>query len=741
METFKNELKQYGIAFAIYAIIALALFSNIFANATNTVVSSGTGLYTTLFNLWWANYAVFHLHSSIWHTNFLFWPVGASMLQNISLLSSILVAPFGLISNVFAFNVLMLLSLAISGLGMFALAFYMLKNYYSALVAGAIFSFSAFHVAQYFGNIGFFVIAWAPLSLLFLIKILNNEKYGLADSVGFGLSFALACLMGSMKQGFVLILLFAAIGIVYALKKNTRSLLNMHALKYIALGAGIAFIAGSFEFIPYAMHAGQIISLNRMQMQGTLMKYYSLNALSLFIPSYYNAVFQFGSAIRNIFYFNQWQEVGYIGYTALALAAFGVYKNKKAWKFAVIAIAFVFLALGPFLQAGVFTIYSNIYYFIYMHIPFISLIVEPSLFMLAASIMISLLAGFGMNSLHDMLHKNHRNQNLFYAATAAIIIIFVIESIGLPFIGSATTVSTPKFFSYAKNISQNFSILYLPAFPNYSSADPFYYQSLASYYSARAGKSIVGGYSQNENETQQMLLLDLPIAIQAYSLQSIGAMRYESMINENYSNQSILLLYNYNTQYIVLNRNAYNQSDLIALGGYLTMLFGKPVYVSNSTIAFSTAASFNNVYKSYVGYPQFDTWQMLNREINGTTISIWNPNQSFDSMRAGLIAEFAPYANSTSPEGYGLNANANATISTKINFYAISNSRSEVILAKFNSSSSSQKLEGIARFNVTDKMQEFSANTLLYSGSKGNLLVFIVPDNSTGIYNITFSRN
>ncbi len=738
METFKNELKQYGIAFAIYVIIALALFSNIFANVTNTVVSSGTGLYTTLFNLWWANYAVFHLHSSIWHTNLLFWPVGASMIQNIALLSSILVAPFGLVSNVLAFNVLMLLSLAISGLGMFALALYMLKNYYSALVSGVIFSFSAFHIAQYFGNIGFFVIAWAPLSLLFLIKILDHEKYALADSIGLGLSFALTCLMGSMKQGFVLILLFAAVGIAYALKKHTRALLNMHALKYIALGAGIAFIAGAFEFIPYAMHAGQIINLNRMQMQGTLMKYYSLNTLSLFIPSYYNAAFHFASAIKNIFYFNQWQEIGYIGYAALALAVFGVYKNKKAWKFAAIAFAFAFLALGPFIQVGAFTVYSNIYYFIYMHVPFISLIVEPSLFMLAASIMIALLAGFGMNSLHDILHKNHESQNLFYAAAAAIIIIFLIESVGLPFLESQTTVSTPKFFSYAKNISQNFSILYLPAFPNYSSPDPFYYQSLASYYSATAGKGIVGGYSQNENETQQMLLLDLPIAIQAYSLQSIGTMRYVSMINENYSNQSVLLLYNYNTQYIVLNRNAYNQSDLVALGGYLTMLFGKPVDVSNSTIAFSTTASFNNVYRSYVGYPQFNTWQMLNREINGTTISIWNPNESFEGMRAGLIAEFAPYANSTSQETYAVNANA--TINTKINFYAVSNSRSEVILAKFNSSSSSQKLEGIARFNVTNKMQEFSTNTLLYSGPKGNLLVFIVPDNSTGIYNITFSK-
>ncbi|MCL4380833.1 hypothetical protein M1141_00995 [Candidatus Marsarchaeota archaeon] len=740
MEISQNGIKKYAMAFAVYAVIALALFSNIFANAANNAVASGTGLYATLFNLWWANYAVFHLHSSIWHTSLLFWPVGASMMQNLSLLSSILVAPFGLASNALALNALMFLSLAISGLGMFALAFYMLKNYYSALISGAVFSFSAFHIAQYFGNIGFFVIAWAPLSLLFLIKILNNEKHALADSVGFGLSFALACLMGSMKQGFVLILLFGALGIAYALKKDTRKLLGRHALKYIALGAGIAFVAGAFEFVPYAMHAGQTISLNRIQMQGTLMKYYSLNALSLFVPSYYNTLFNLGPAIRSMFYLNPWQRIGYIGYAALALAAFGVYRNRSAWKFAAIAIAFAFLALGPFLQIGAATVYSNIYYFIYMHIPFISLIAQPSLFMLAASVMIALLAGAGADSLHDVLRKNRAGQNLFYAAAAAIIFISVIESAGLPFLLPATAISTPRFFSYAKNISQNFSILYLPAFPNYNSTDPFYYQSLSSYYAATAGKGIVGGYSQNENKTQQMLLLDLPIAIQAYSLQAIGAMRYVSMINENYSNQTTLLLYNYNTQYIVLNRNAYNQSDLVALGGYLTTLFGKPVYVSNSTVAFSTSKAFKNVYKSYTGYPQFNTWQMINREINGTTFSLWNPNESFEGMRAGLIAEFAPYANSTLPGINAANATINATIDTKISFYGVSNSPSEVIIAKFGIGNNSRKLEGIARFNVTNRMQEFSANTQLYSGPKGNLLVFIVPDNSTGIYNMSFSK-
>ncbi len=724
----KEEIKKYITAFLIYTVIGLALFANVFANPSQTTFSSGSNLYIDLLSMWWINYAAFHLHASLWHTNNLFWPIGANLLQYLSPLSSFIVAPFEIINSVFAFNILMLFGLAISGLGMFALGLYILKNYYSALISGVIFSFSAFHIAQYFSGIGFFIIAWAPVSLLFLIKIFNEEKNRFTSSIMLGISFALACLMGSVKQGFILILLFIVIAIAYALKKADRRHLNLDTLKYILIAIGIAFIIGSFEFIPYIIHAAQITALNKVQIQGTLMKYYSLNVLSFFIPSYYNNLLSI-SNFKNLFYPFPWNKIGYIGYVALVLAAIGLYKNRDSLKYAAIAVVFFFLSLGPFIQIGKFILYSNIYYFIYMHIPFISLITQPNLFMLASLIMISIVAGFGLNSIQTILYKKW-NGNLFYAIVVILIILFLIESAGLPLLSHANKVSSPKFFSYAKNISENFSIFYLPAFPNYSAIDPFYYQALYSYYTINSGKNIIGGYLPNENTSQQMLLLDIPLAIQAYSLQTIGSLTYKSMINENYSNQTLLLLYNYNAHYVVLNREAYNQSQLAALGGYLTNLFGKPIYVGNSTIAFSTINAFKNLYKTYVGYPQFNTWQMINKEVNGTTLSFWNPNESFKGMRAGLIAEFAPEENLSI---------INKTINTKINFYAMSNTHSEVILAELENINNSQQLIGIARFNVTNKMQEFSANTMLNQGPKGNLIAFIVPDNSTGIYNLTFS--
>ncbi len=732
--------KQYFIAFIAYLLITLVLFYQIFANIFTHAPGSGSQTYLNLWTLWWVNHAIFNLHASIYHTNLLFAPIGANLIfQNLSPLSAILVMPFQLLGNVFAYNILLLLGFALSGLGMFALGLYILKNYYAAFIAGLIFSFSSFHIAQAYNNLGFLMIAWVPIALLFFLKILNNEKYLFRNSILLSLSFVLASFMGNIKQGFMLILLFLIIIIIYLIRKSSRKLiLRKNLIMYFALSALVAFVLGSFGFFPFLTHINQIMSFNNNVADNISIQQFSINAFSFFIPSYYNSFSKFFNAdlINYIFSPQAWQRIAYISYTALVLSIYGLYKNRQSIMFAVIAIIFGILALGPFIQLGVNTVYSNVYSLAYIHIPFVSLIVQPSDFILIFSLMIALLAGYGMKSLEHLKNKKIKNINLFYILFVLVIVIFLIENIGIPFKNQETLITntnTMQFFSSLSRTNENYSILYLPSFADYNlngTSNQFYYQILSTYYTSLSNKPLIGGYIADENATQQMLLLDIPLAIQSYSLQYANKFNYVSPINENYSNQTILLLYNLKTQFIVINRNAYNQSQLVNLGGYLVNVFGKPYYISNSSIVFSTKNAFKNIYKTYVGYPQFNSWNLIYNEINGTSIGLWTPNETISGLKAGIITEYAPYNNQS-------NINP-GTVNTTITFDDVSNSKSQLVIAKFNAIN---KLQAIAKFNITNRLQGFSTSTILNSGPEGNLIAFLELNNNTEISNITFSKN
>ena len=61
-------------------------------------------------------------------------------------------------------------------------------------------------------------------------------------------------------------------------------------------------------------------------------------------------------------------------------------------------------------------------------------------------------------------------------------------------------------------------------------------------------------------------------------------MLYQSPVAENYTNQTLLTLYNYDVAFVALDKTAYNQSQFTQLGGYLYSVFGSPVYNDNTTI-------------------------------------------------------------------------------------------------------------------------------------------------------------
>ncbi len=95
------------IAFAIYLVIAFLRFPNITGNITTTIPGANGDAYQNLWGMWWVVYALFHLHTNIYYTTLLFWPIGANLIyQTMSPLGSMITAPLQAISIPLAYNAL-----------------------------------------------------------------------------------------------------------------------------------------------------------------------------------------------------------------------------------------------------------------------------------------------------------------------------------------------------------------------------------------------------------------------------------------------------------------------------------------------------------------------------------------------------------------------------------------------------------------------------------------------------------
>ena len=163
--------KVYALAAVIYLIIALVNFWPVTAHLASSVAGTGGDVYQSLWDIWFVGYSLFTLHQGIWQTMLLFWPIGANLVYQTSMpIASLLVTPLTAVSLPFAFNVIFFAGFCLSGLAMFMLARYLTKNSYAAFIAGIIFTFSTFHIAQAYGHLEYTNIEWVPLALYFFIR-------------------------------------------------------------------------------------------------------------------------------------------------------------------------------------------------------------------------------------------------------------------------------------------------------------------------------------------------------------------------------------------------------------------------------------------------------------------------------------------------------------------------------------------------------------------------------------------
>lgn len=739
----------------LYLVIALIAFYPLALNPANVIPGTGGDSYQNLWNVWWVVYSTFTLHTSFYQTNLIFYPIGANLVfETLAPLVGLFSAPFQLFGTPFAYNVMFFLGFVIAGLAMYVLADYILKNRYAAVIAGVIFAFSSFHVAQSYAHIEWMNIGWVPLALYFFIRIYREEKrQKLWSALGLAVCMVLILFMSGIELGIMTCIMFVLVAIAYLLTSQTRKAYKSLAFwEAIGLAIVLTLILGSWGLIPIITSLLQpggfsnVNYLNSVQYN----ELWSDDLLSFFLPSYYNGIFNgLTQSYANVVGSDPTERSAYIGYTAVLLGIYGIMRNYKTVRnlklWIGLFIVFGWLSLGPYLQvAGSTTAIPGLYQ-LYHALPIVNVVREPGRFDLFVMLAVAMLAAYGAKSL---LEKQWPKGSLLenkMLVVGAIIVLFFIESTGLPLSGAfingvTTTISVPPLYSQLALLSGNFSVLTLPNLP-VPGPTPETFIGQAMYYGTIMKKPIIGGYESRENATQQFSVYNIPLAVEVADLLSTGVGSYQYPVAQNYTNQTLFSLYNYNTAFVVLNNQAFNESQIKVVVDYLEKTFGNPVYVDNTTAAFDTANAVNDsIFRSYVAYPLLEDWGETEGSVNGNLTYLWIPENG------GPVLVYAPYPVGTNVNS-ALQLKQTVLVNTTITFQALTNAGTgRLIVAQ----ETTQGAVTLAIVNVTPTLSAYSVNAVMYAGPVENFVLFgqeqssstetIQQNQTIALTNIRFSR-
>jgi len=191
-----------------------------------------------VWNVWWVNHAVVHLHQSPWHTTLLHAPYGTTLLgQTMNPFNgfvAVVLLPF--LSLVQTFNLLVIFSFVMGGVTAFWLCHELSKRYAPSIVGGFVFTFSAFHLVSAMGLMQLVSLEWIPLAVLLVYRLLTRPTVPAAIGASFSLLLILLCDYYYFLYALVLCALVAAFLFRRGAARASRPLL-MFSVVSVALCA------------------------------------------------------------------------------------------------------------------------------------------------------------------------------------------------------------------------------------------------------------------------------------------------------------------------------------------------------------------------------------------------------------------------------------------------------------------------------------------------------------------------
>ena len=383
----------YLLSFALLTWPALRSFSTgYFAGCYD--------LYSNVWNLWWFNKSITQLHQSPYHTTWLFYPDGTTLLgHTLGPFNGLLGIPLQrVLSIVQVHNALLVLTFVTSGWTMYTLARALTGSRGAALLAGHLFTFSAYHVAQAACHLQLATLQWVPLCLLGLLRLFERPSLARA------LLAAGAVFLVAISDLYYLFYCAIAGALLYIVRaRELRAALFAFRRPYALPVAAFALAAAATSGIAIVL----ILRANQRDpfLGGHSAVIYSADLFAAFIPG---GFWRFGSWTAGYwerFRAGPLETSVYVGWAVLVLAAIGwsrraLHGSTAVRWFAFVAVVFFVLSLGPNLRVwGVDTKFPMPYRLMERTIPAFRMTGMPVRMMMMASLSLIVLAAYGWTEL------------------------------------------------------------------------------------------------------------------------------------------------------------------------------------------------------------------------------------------------------------------------------------------------------------------------------------------------------
>ncbi|MEM1149441.1 MAG: hypothetical protein AAGI03_02645 [Pseudomonadota bacterium] len=181
-------LTTYFVVFCLLTYPAITLFS------THFMSDAGDGL-QNVWNMWWVNKSVTELHQLPWHTTWLHYPHGTTLLiQTLNPFNGFVGIPLQTVFSLTqSFNIMVIFGFVFGATTAFWLCFHVTRDYFCSLVGGFIFSFSNYHFAHAEGHLQLVSLQFIPLFVLFWLRLLEKPNYRTSACAAITLFLVILC--------------------------------------------------------------------------------------------------------------------------------------------------------------------------------------------------------------------------------------------------------------------------------------------------------------------------------------------------------------------------------------------------------------------------------------------------------------------------------------------------------------------------------------------------------------------
>ena len=351
-------------------------------------------------DMWWMRKVMFEHDGSLMFTRYIMYPQGTPLLYHaFSFYNMFLAAVLDpLLTRTILYNLLMLHTYVIGGIGAFLLIRYLAKDDFIALVGSFIFAFSPFHFGHALYHIESASIQFIPFFALFFIKsVKGGTKRDLVLAILFYFLISVCSWYFMVFTAY-----FMGFSYVYLALRRRKLILPDVLLKIVLIGG-----------VTLAMLSPWLVKMVIMGMKYPSVKraghnFYVADALSFFTPSVYHWLGDtpWVEWLNERFTGNRVERIAYLGIVNIlvVIAAFKGIAGKTA-KYFCGFIAFSILSMGAYLHvAGIITPVM-LPYRLLQCVPFFSHARVPSRCMVYAYLFWGIIAGYGAKYVFEKVRR------------------------------------------------------------------------------------------------------------------------------------------------------------------------------------------------------------------------------------------------------------------------------------------------------------------------------------------------